>query len=566
MGMGRVGVVFIIIFMMLAILGMEMLSSGWGLDIEYQMGWLWGEGIGVGFLMDWISVLFYSVVMMISGFVMFYSIGYMEGEKDVSRFTYLMVGFVLSMGLVVFSSNLVLLLFGWDGLGLVSYCLVIFYQNSKSYNAGMLTILMNRVGDVGLIGGIGVMFGLGFLSHQYYSLAESGVYLFLAILLLLASATSSAQIPFSAWLPAAMAAPTPVSSLVHSSTLVAAGVFLMVRLSGSMGCTLSQVLFFVGLVTMFMAGVAANLESDLKSIVALSTLSQLGLMMMVVSLGWWEMAYFHMVIHALFSAMMFMCAGSIIHSSLGDQDVRSMSGVVVYTPLVGVTVGISSMALMGFPFLAGFYSSDLILESLLGEGVSMVVMILVVVSFMMTVGYSVRLVGFTMWGGEGWKSQVMSGEMEESYMGYAILGMVGFSVIGGALVVWLFFPLGGYFSLGIWEKSLGLWIVLGGLWFQIIFEGWWSQNLMELSVLGAHFFGGMWFMGWLSGNPVVSGLWLGSYFGWGDVVWGEIVGPKGLGEGIVLGSSVSEVFMSAEDSGFYLVVVMMGVFLLMVLV
>merc|ERR1719347_256241 len=175
--------------------------------------------------------------------------------------------------------------------------------------------------------------------------------------------TKRAQIPFSAWLPAAIAAPTPVSALVHSSTLVTAGVYLLIRFRSVLEGTVVQTgLLLLASLTMFMAGLGANFETDLKKIIALSTLSQLGVIMRVLALGFPDLAFFHLLAHALFKALLFICAGSIIHRVKDYQDIRIMGGLVYHIPLTSICINLANLALCGTPFLAGFYSKDIILE------------------------------------------------------------------------------------------------------------------------------------------------------------------------------------------------------------
>nr|YP_010736706.1 NADH dehydrogenase subunit 5 [Charinus ferreus]WEM34690.1 NADH dehydrogenase subunit 5 [Charinus ferreus]WEM34703.1 NADH dehydrogenase subunit 5 [Charinus ferreus] len=534
--MWKVGLCFMGGSFLLLGFGVWMLGLGVVVFIEYVFGGAVG-GLSFVWVFDWVSVFFYFVVLFISGLIMIYSVDYMGGDSSLDRFVLLMVGFVLSMGLVVFSSNVVVLLFGWDGLGLTSYCLVIYYQNNSSFNAGMITILSNRVGDVGLLGGLALMFGLGGLN--YVELSSGGECLvLLGFLFFLAGITSSAQVPFSAWLPAAMAAPTPVSSLVHSSTLVAAGVFLMVRLSGMLGWV-ADLLFLLGLVTMFMAGVGANYEMDLSSVVALSTLSQLGVMMMIVSLGEWQLAYFHMVVHALFSAMMFMSVGFVIHGFGGWQDVRVMGGLGGYFPFVGVGMMVSGMALMGFPFMAGFYSKDLILESVMVGVWGWIIVLVVVLSFLMTVGYSMSIFRFVLWGQEG-VGVIYFCWGESPWMAWSIFGLVFMSVFGGAVGGWLFLPVGSLLVLGF-EKWVGIFIVVFGILFSVVFDGGSGGSLVGVV---EYFFGGMWFIWYLSANPLVSLMYVCDLMSVGDDLWGEIVGGSG-GSFLILGG-VSAVLMIQE--------------------
>jgi NADH-ubiquinone oxidoreductase chain 5 len=278
-------------------------------------------------------------------------------------------------------------------LGLVSYCLVIYYQNVKSYNAGILTVLSNRVGDVALLIVIAWIINFGSWNYIYYLdiLKESFEMDLISLLVVLAAMTRSAQIPFSSWLPAAMAAPTPVSALVHSSTLVTAGVYLLIRFSPAFGGGLCTFLLLVSGLTIFMAGLGANFEYDLRRVIALSTLRQLGLMIGAVSVGLAGMAFFHLLTHALFRALLFMCAGVIIHTMKDSQDIRFIGNLSFQMPFTSVCLVVSRFALCGIPFLAGFYSKDLILEMISFSYVNFVGFLLFFVSTGLTVCYSFRL-------------------------------------------------------------------------------------------------------------------------------------------------------------------------------
>lgn len=179
---------------------------------------------------------------------------------------------------------------------------------------------------------------------------------------MVAAITKRAQIPFSAWLPAAIAAPTPVSALVHSSTLVTAGVYLLIRFSFILGETCSIFLLFISTITIFISGIVAVFEYDLKKIIALSTLRQLGIIIFAISLGLYNVAFFHLLTHALFKALLFLCAGVLIHGVGNTQDIRSFGALSLNYPVVTVCINLANLSLCGIPFLAGFYSKDLIVE------------------------------------------------------------------------------------------------------------------------------------------------------------------------------------------------------------
>nr|YP_009108157.1 NADH dehydrogenase subunit 5 [Panopea globosa]AIU56066.1 NADH dehydrogenase subunit 5 [Panopea globosa] len=337
---------------------------------------------------DWASVLFSFVVILISGCVMMFSFFYMAEEVFMARFVWLVMLFVLSMNLLIFMPNLLTLMLGWDGLGIVSFLLVVYYQNKESLGAGMITVLMNRVGDVLFIISIGLLSGEG--SWNFSDMAEVSIPVFLVGLIVLGSMTKSAQIPFSAWLPAAMAAPTPVSALVHSSTLVTAGVYVLIRFSSSISEGWCFFLLCVSCMTLLLAGLSASFEYDLKKVIALSTLSQLGVMMLILSMQCSSICVFHLTTHALFKALMFLCAGAVIHFSGGIQDSRFFSGLWFKLPVVNSWLAVSCLSLMGVPFMAGFYSKDLVLEKCMMSGFSVFGLGMILVPTMLTAFYACR--------------------------------------------------------------------------------------------------------------------------------------------------------------------------------
>nr|YP_009443220.1 NADH dehydrogenase subunit 5 [Parapolybia crocea]ATP85020.1 NADH dehydrogenase subunit 5 [Parapolybia crocea] len=338
--------------------------------------------------LDWVSLMFIGLVLFISSFILMYSLVYMEGDLNIIRFFFILLMFVLSMIFLIICPNLLGLLLGWDGLGLTSYCLVIYYQNWNSFNCGMVTVLLNRIGDVGILMMICMMISLGSWNGVLYDFDS----ILFFLLMLLSAMTKSAQLPFSIWLPMAMAAPTPVSSLVHSSTLVTAGVYLLMRYNYLLLFNnITPILLLVSSSTMLMSGLMANFENDLKKIIALSTLSQLGLMMSILSLGKVDLGFFHLFIHALFKSLLFMCSGVFIHQMLNNQDIRFMGNLINYYPLVSIIFFVSSLSLCGFPFFSGYYSKDLIMEVLLMSKMNYLSLLMLLLSTLFTVSYSIRL-------------------------------------------------------------------------------------------------------------------------------------------------------------------------------
>nr|QAY82023.1 NADH dehydrogenase subunit 5 [Omophoita sp. REN-2018] len=415
-------------------------------------------------LLDWMSLMFMSFVLFISSMVIYYSEEYMSMDLNKNRFILLVVMFVMSMMFMIISPNLISILLGWDGLGLVSYCLVIYYQNVKSFNAGMLTALSNRVGDVALLMAIAWMLNFGSWSFIYYLdiMKNNYIMMVISMFVIIAAMTKSAQIPFSSWLPAAMAAPTPVSSLVHSSTLVTAGVYLLIRFSEVFNKEFMFYLLFISSLTMFMAGLGANFEYDLKKIIALSTLSQLGLMMSVLALGNSMLAFFHLLIHALFKALLFMCAGVIIHSMSNCQDIRYMGGLIKNMPLTCSYMNICNWALCGLPFLSGFYSKDLIVEYMSMTYLNFFIYMIFYISIGLTVAYSFRLSYYSLMGNFNFISLNLI--YESGLMLKTMSGLILFVVISGSLVSWLIFFNPIYINLSLIMKMMTLLLIMIGMY------------------------------------------------------------------------------------------------------
>nr|APX40077.1 NADH dehydrogenase subunit 5 [Orestia punctipennis] len=453
-------------------------------------------------LLDWMSLMFMSFVLFISSMVIYYSENYMSQDLMKNRFIFLVIMFVMSMMLMIISPNLVSILLGWDGLGLVSYCLVIYYQNIKSFNAGMLTALSNRIGDVALLMAIAWMLNYGSWNFLFYLeiMKNDFIMQLITYLVTLAAMTKSAQIPFSSWLPAAMAAPTPVSALVHSSTLVTAGVYLLIRFNVSFSVSLMYLLLFISTLTMFMAGLGANFEFDLKKIIALSTLSQLGLMMAILALGNYELAFFHLLIHALFKALLFMCAGNIIHSVSNCQDIRYMGGLINHLPLTCSYLNICNWSLCGLPFMSGFYSKDLIVEFMSMSTLNMYIYMIFYISIGLTASYSFRLTYYLMSSNFNFIS--LSLIKEDSFiMLKGMSGLILFVVISGSMLSWLMISTPYFICLSFFMKMITLLMVISGSWvgyklaqFKI------SYNYMKMNLSLIYFYSLMWNM------PIISTL------------------------------------------------------------
>nr|AOY36210.1 NADH dehydrogenase subunit 5 [Palpita nigropunctalis] len=502
--------------------------------LEWELISFSSMSINMSILLDWMSLLFMMFVLLISSVVIFYSKSYMSSELNLNRFIMLVLLFVFSMILLIISPNIISILLGWDGLGLVSYCLVIYYQNIKSYNAGMLTALSNRIGDVFILMVISWMMNYGSWNYLFYlNFMKNDYVMFLvSSMIIMAAMTKSAQIPFSSWLPAAMAAPTPVSALVHSSTLVTAGVYLLIRFNLLLFDTMfMKILMLLSGLTMFMAGISANYEFDLKKIIALSTLSQLGLMMSILSMGMPDLAFFHLLTHAMFKALLFMCAGVIIHMMMDIQDIRFMGGIGNFIPLTSLCMNISNMALCGIPFLAGFYSKDLILEMVSLSNLNFFIFLLYYLSTGLTMFYSFRLTMYLMINNFNLLSNYNLYD-EDFVMLKSMFVLLFMSVISGSLLMWMIFPYPYMIYLPINLKMLVIYVSILGVLMGYLIS---NMNIYSLNKFFnfyeiSSFLSMMWFM------PSLSTYGLNYYFlNMGqfflkniDMGWSEMYSGQGI--------------------------------------
>ena len=386
-------------------------------------------------LIDWISVLFISFIILISSIIILYRKTYMKMEKFINRFNYLLLLFILSIVIIVIRPNIIRILLGWDGLGIVSYCLVIYYHNYISYNSGIVTVLCNRIGDVGILMAIRVIIIVGRWDLVIFQGGPE-----LILLIVLAAITKSAQIPFSVWLPLAIAAPTPVSALVHSSTLVTAGVYLIIRFNRFLidrGVRLF--LGFISIITIFISGIIANFENDFKKIIALSTLRQLGLIIIILRYGFKIIAYYHLLIHAIFKSILFIAAGAVIHLIKNTQDIRLLGNLNEIIPYVIIRLLISNLALSGIPFISGFYRKDLIMEIIYRRRrLNMVILILIVVSLSLTVSYSLRFLYYLFFN-RRFKFYRYVYIEEDWVINISIVIIILLRVIVGSILNWIFY-------------------------------------------------------------------------------------------------------------------------------
>nr|BDQ44455.1 NADH dehydrogenase subunit 5 [Metaphire hilgendorfi] len=449
-----------LLFMLMAPLSTYLMLSNKTMLIEWVLFNISSTPIMMTIIMDPVSTLFSSTVLLISANVLQFSTIYMKEDKFIDRFTVLVMLFVLSMNMLIFFPHLMILLFGWDGLGLVSFILVIYYQNPKSLAAGMITALTNRIGDVMLLLSIAWTLNQGHwnITHMW----ETSMFTWQSAAILLAAMTKSAQMPFSSWLPAAMAAPTPVSALVHSSTLVTAGVFLLIRFYPflSSASWFNSFLLLIAVTTTTMAGLSATTECDMKKIIALSTLSQLGMMMTAMCLGMVNLAYFHMVTHALFKALLFICAGTLIHSHTHSQDLRWMGNITSQMPTTTSCFILANMALCGAPFMSGFYSKDMIVESSIFYSNNFIMLLIILFTVSLTSFYTTRFMLTTIWGPSN--SSPFMQLQEETSLTTPMLILSSMSIISGSMLIWIMPMNQEPMSMSLMMKNMPMIMVMAG--------------------------------------------------------------------------------------------------------
>lgn len=388
-------ITLILIRILTFITALTFISHNFSIIINIELFKIRSSSLEISIIFDPQRLIFISTVTLISSTIIWYRIEYISHEIPLDRFNKTLLLFIFSIIIVILSPNLLFILLGWDGLGLVSYCLVIYYQNYRSFNAGIITALSNRLGDVALLISIGWIISYG--TWNFILISPTTNLNFITIMILIAAITKSAQIPFRAWLPAAIAAPTPVRALVHSSTLVTAGIYLLIRFFHLFNNQIiTNFILLIGTLTIIIAGISALFEYDLKKIIALSTLRQLGLIIFVLGLNIPILAFFHLITHATFKALLFICAGLIIHISANNQDIRTIGIISNQNPIISSILNIANLALCGLPFLAGFYSKDLIIEISFSLNFNSIIFFLSLIRISLTCFYSLRLSYFSL--------------------------------------------------------------------------------------------------------------------------------------------------------------------------
>ena len=528
----------------------------------------------LGFYYDELTACMLVVVTTISCLVHLYSTSYMDGDPHLPRFMSYLSLFTFFMLILISSNNFVQLFIGWEGVGLCSYLLINFwYTRIQANKAGIKAMLVNRVGDVGMILAM-ILIWLNFGSLEFCSVFSTSSLssvsdynlLLICILLLVGAVGKSAQLGLHTWLPDAMEGPTPVSALIHAATMVTAGVFLIIRSSPLFEMSSSGLLLttLIGSFTAFFAATVGLAQNDLKKVIAYSTCSQLGYMVMICGISSYSTGLFHLFNHAFFKALLFLSAGSIIHALLDEQDMRRMGAMKDLTPFSFAAIFVGSVSLMGLPFLTGFYSKDFILELAFDKYLLSFALWLGLGAAFFTAYYSFRLVYFT------FVEKPMSSKrtLQKAHEGHwnlitpLVILLVGSLAIGYSSQ---FFIIRDVSPPMIPTDSKWLPTILSvsggvlGLYSYLSFKKGWSISLSSLYMISYAFINSAWQFNYVINHFIVKPFWkfgLNITYNKVDRQLLEFIGPEGLLLSLSKSSSRSSLFQSGWLMNYLLIFIL----------